>query len=592
MHSCLFVCLFMFSNMIQTTKLCQLHLCILRTYTRPISHSLLNFNEQEKMKTNNHNFREKTLKKSKKSKIQSFPLRPPIVAIMGHVDHGKTTLLDSLRNTNVAENEPGMITQHVSSFVINFEGRDVTFIDTPGHAAFAGIRGRGAKINDITVLVVDTNEGIKPQTQEVIDLILRNKIPTIVALNKIDRKSSKLEATEEQLVDAGIELEKYGGKTMSVPISGLKGVNLDKLVCCILKLADELELYSMEDLELKGRILEVNTQFSRGTVATVLVERGLLKLGTILQTGQAWCKVKHFQPAEGVDKFKFENGGKPGYPFKVIGWKQSPEPGAIFKQVESEKEAKANLKKIKLYNRFDQSPRHPEKAKEDKIIRKFADDNKTLYLVVRADTAGSLEALLNLLNGGNPKEVNISITRSGIGNIIQSDLIYADFIGAHVIGFNIELTEELKTLQTNLKVPVLSHNIVYNIVDYVKEELEAKLDPNYEERIVGEASVLKLFTIPNKLQASGCVVTTGRIEKSGKFKIFRKNNLVFEGNVRVLQHKKTPIKKIEKGNEFGISFADFNDCFEDDRIYCYQPFPVKKSLVWDISSTPDKEENV
>ena len=580
------VCLFMFSNIIQTMKFAQLHLCSINIFNRPISYSIL---KQEKT---NICFKEKITKKSQKIQIHSYPLRPPIVTIMGHVDHGKTTLLDSLRNTNVAENEPGMITQHVSSFVVNFEGRDVTFIDTPGHAAFAGIRGRGAKINDITVLVVDTNEGIKPQTQEVINLILRNEIPTIVALNKIDRIYSKLEETEEQLVDAGIELEKYGGKTMSVPISGLKGLNLDKLVGCILKLANQLELYSMEDLELKGRILEVNTQFSRGTVATVLVERGLLKVGSILQAGQAWCKVKHFQPTEGVDKSIFENGGKPGYPFKVIGWKQSPEPGIIFKQIASEKLAKGNIKKLEFYDNFDQSPRHPGKIDKTKILRKFADDTKTLYLVIRADTAGTLEALLNLLNSGNPKEVNISIIRFGIGNIVQSDLIYADFIGAHVIGFNIELAKELKTLQTNLKVPVFTHNIVYSIIDYVKEELEMKLDPNYEERVVGEASVLKLFAIPTKLQASGCIVTTGRVEKSGKFKIFRKNNLIFEGKARVLQHKRTQIKTIDKGKEFGISFEDFNNCFEDDKIYCYQPFPVKKSLVWDISSTPGMIETV
>ena len=524
------------------------------------------------------------------SESRPHSIRPPIVSVMGHVDHGKTTLLDSLRNTNVAENEPGLITQHVSSFVVNFQGRDVTFIDTPGHAAFAGIRGRGAKINDITILVVDTNEGIKPQTQEVIDLILKYKIPTIVALNKIDRKSSKLEATEEQLVDAGIELDKYGGDTMSVPISGLKGVNLDKLVRYILQLADKLELHSMEKLPLRGYVLEVNTQVSRGTVATVLVERGLLKIGSVLRSDSSWCKVKYFQPAEGADMSKFGNGGKPGYPFQVIGWKTPPMPGAVFKEISSQKEAKVSIKQQQQQQQ-QQMHRGVDKTgkKEDKITRKFADDLKTLYLVIKADTVGSLEAVLSLLTSGRLEEVKVEIARSSIGPILQSDLIYADKIGAHIIGFNIELGEELKVLQNNLKVAVFSHNVVYGIVDYVKRELEEKLDPSYEERIVGEASVLKLFTIPDKTQASGCVVKTGRIVKNAKFRIFRKNHLVFEGKLKVLQHKKTIINKIEKGNECGISFEDFDNCLEDDRICCYQDFPVRKSLVWDVSSEPNCE---
>ena len=521
------------------------------------------------------------------SESQIHSIRPPIVSVMGHVDHGKTTLLDSLRNTNVAENEPGLITQHVSSFVVSFQGRDVTFIDTPGHAAFAGIRGRGAKINDITILVVDTSEGIKPQTQEVIDLILKYKIPTIVALNKIDRKSSKLEATEEQLVDAGIELDKYGGDTMSVPISGLKGLNLDVLVRYILKLADELELHSMEELSLRGYVLEVNTQVSRGTVATVLVERGLLKIGSILQSDLSWCKVKYFQPAEGTDMSKFENGGKPGYPFQVVGWKTPPMPGAVFKEISSEKDAKISFKQQQQ-----QTQKQSDKTgkdEEDKITRKFADDLQTLYLVINADTAGSLEALLSLLTSGRLEEVKIEIARSAVGPIVQSDLIYADEIGAHIIGFNIELGEELKVLQKNLKVAVFSHNIVYGIVDYVKRELEEKLEPSYEERIVGEASVLKLFTIPDKTQASGCVVKTGRIVRNGKFRVFRKNNLVFEGKLKVLQHKKTVISKIERGNECGMSFKDFDGCLEDDKICCYQDVPVKKTLVWDVSNEPNSE---
>ena len=522
-----------------------------------------------------------------KSRIHS--IRPPIVSVMGHVDHGKTTLLDSLRNTSVAENEPGLITQHVSSFVVNFQGRDVTFIDTPGHAAFAGIRGRGAKINDITVLVVDTNEGIKPQTLEVIDLILKYKIPTIVALNKIDRKYSNLEATEEQLIDAGIELDKYGGDTMSVPVSGLKGVNLDKLVSCILKLADKLELHSMEKFPLRGYVLEVNTQVSRGIVATVLVERGLLKIGSLLRSDLSWCKVKYFQSAEGSgDKSKFESGGKPGYPFQVIGWKTPPMPGAVFREIASQKEAKISIKQQQQQQQHTQVDKTG-KEEEDKITRKFADDLKTLYLVIKVDTAGSLEALLSLLTSGRLEEVKIEIARSAVGPIVQSDLIYADKIGAHIIGFNVELGEGLRVLQSNLKVPVFSHNIVYGIVDYVKSELEERLEPSYEERVVGEASVLKLFTIPDKTQASGCIVTMGRIVKNGKFRIFRKNNLVFEGKLKVLQHKKTRISKIEKGNEFGISFEDFDNCLEDDRICCYQDFPVKRSLVWDVNSQPNCE---
>ncbi|KAI6653245.1 hypothetical protein LOD99_3770 [Oopsacas minuta] len=553
--------------MLQTNKLAQFYQIII--FRRLLSIAKIN---------------QEIKKSSKLNLIETHKLlRPPIVSVMGHVDHGKTTLLDSLRNTNVAENEPGLITQHVSSFVVNFEGRDVTFIDTPGHAAFAGIRGRGAKINDITILVVDTNEGIKPQTQEVIDLILKYEIPTIVALNKIDRKTSKLEATEEELVDAGIELENYGGSVMSVPISGLKRLNLDKLVRCILKLADRLELHSLEDFQLKGRILEVNTQFSRGTVATVLVERGLLKLGSILQSDLTWCKVKQFQATEGFDHSLFVNGGKPGYPFRVIGWKSPPTPGAIFKEISSEKMAKLSIKQLQTLEKTEKSLNVKDSSEKEKITRKFADDSKTLYLVVKADTAGSLEALLNLLTSGKLEEVKIEIVRSEVGAILQSDLIYADSIRAHVIGFNVKLDEDLKVLQKNLKIPVFVHNIVYGIVDYVKNELEDLLEPVYEERIVGEANILKLFKIPNNLQASGGIVISGRIERSGKFRVFRRNDLIFEGKVKVLQHKKTVIQKIEKGNEFGVSFTDFNNCLEDDRIFCYQNFPVRKSLVWDIA---------
>ena len=518
---------------------------------------------------------------------ENLKIRPPIVSVMGHVDHGKTTLLDSLRDTNVAESEPGLITQHVSSFVVNFKGRDVTFIDTPGHAAFSGIRGIGAKINDITVLVVDTNEGIKPQTQEVIDLILGYQIPTVVALNKIDRKTSDISATEEQLVEAGIELESFYGSTISVPISGLKKLNLDKLVEAILREAEKLELHSLEGYSLNGKVLDVYTKSSIGTVATVIVKRGLLKTGSVIRTKKAWCRVRHFEPAEGVDKSKFVDGGKPGYPFMVTGWRGKPDPDDNFFEVENMKTAKIILARRNKQVSMDEKSIHVDK----KVAQIFGQDPRTLYMIIKTDTAGSLNALVTLLKNAKPKGVKIEIVTWEVGPVLESDMIYADNIGAHVIAFNLDLDEKIKFLEKNLKVPVFCNNVIFRIIEYVKRELEEILEPRIEERIVGEAEILKLFKLPEKLQASGCIVKSGTIEKSGLFRVRRGNEVIFEGHPATLRHKKSHITKVVKGSEFGITFPNFNDCWEEDRVVCYQNFPVKERLVWNLDDGYETETN-
>ena len=507
--------------------------------------------------------------------------RPPIVSVMGHVDHGKTTLLDSLRDTNVAESEPGLITQHVSSFVVNFKGRDVTFIDTPGHAAFSGIRGRGAKINDVTVLVVDCCEGVRSQTREVIDLIKKYEIPCVVALNKIDRANADVSRTEQELFENGVELVKFDGNIPSVEISALKRINLDNLVREIISEADNLNLEADVDTNAFGFVLETKKCPTFGGLSTILPLQGKIRIRTIINSGLNFCSVRNiFLPSGGQAEEI-----SPGYPCTISGWKRGlPKAGLRF----------INTPGFKIAARMSKKPplQIPKRLKEKKLKTKVLRDNNevteikgdkgTLCLILKSDTEGSKEALENILTSTTPENLRIQLFSSKVGDITVTDIRCAKALNAHVLGYNVKLHFGAEKELKQTKIPIFTHNIVYRIIDYVREELTKMLEPTLSEKHVGFAEIISGpsqldFTPPYK-----CKLLEGRIDRQQRFRIISTDGVVrYDGELREIESGGDSIKP---GGEFEIRFEFYGEYDLTDRVECYEIIESSTQLVWSTNT--------
>ena len=515
--------------------------------------------------------------------IISSSIRPPIVSVMGHVDHGKTTLLDSLRNTNVAENEPGLITQHVSSFVVNFQGRDVTFIDTPGHAAFAGIRGRGAKINDITILVVDCCEGVKPQTREVISLINEYGLPCVVALNKIDRDEANIQQTEQELRENGIELTKHNGTIPSVEISALKGENLEKLMQVILTESNKINLETDNSGDAFGFVLETSKSPFVGGLANILPLRGSVRVGAIVSTGRTFCKIKAIQLPNGERVREVT----PGYPCTIAGWRNGlPSPGLKFISVERIRDAKRMskltdniwvLEKDKRKRQILKGKYLKSRSVATESAVEIKGDKNTLCLILKSDTQGSREALEKILTSTSPEQLKIKIFTSYIGDINLTDLRNAKAVKAHILGYNVGLHKEAETLLKQSYAPYFTHNVVYRIIDYVTEQLDKMLPPDYIEKRVGFADILSApsgldYTVPLV-----CRVVEGEFNENFSFRVLSQNGEVkYDGRSKEFE-------KIQE-DKFELRFPFFTEYQSTDRIECYDLVLRKKKVFWEVNT--------
>ncbi|KAF9106502.1 hypothetical protein BGX29_009314 [Mortierella sp. GBA35] len=556
-----------------------------------------------------------------------YPLRPPVVTIMGHVDHGKTTLLDSLRKTSVAAGEAGGITQHIGAFSVLLPSKQrITFLDTPGHAAFSAMRARGAHTTDIVVLVVAAEDGVMPQTAEAIKHAEEAGVPVIVAINKCDKYGAEPEKAKQALLKYGITVEDLGGETQCIEVSGLTGKNLDKLEEAILTLAEVLDLRAEVDMKGEGHVIESQIEKGRGNVATVLVKRGTLRVGDTIVAGDAWCKVK----ALVNDNGKNVKEAPPGTPVKVMGWKDLPKAGDEMLGAESEDQAKQAIstrilkkerqeqlktlvainekrritaeeedeekmairehkRKAWLFHQgmLDTYPEAPQVKKQLSVAAMAAKEEeesevKNLRMVVKGDVSGTVEAVCDAVSGLPANQVKVSVIQHGVGNIAESDIQFASSCNAMVLGFNVKADKKLMQTARQMGVNVKSYNVIYKLLDDVKIEMATLLPKDIEIQVAGEAKIAQIFPIKMKGGAvqnvAGCRITNGGVSRKEDVRIVRNGEVVWEGRLSTLKRIKEDIQEAKKGTECGMEFEGFQDFKEGDMIQSIKKIEVLRKL--------------
>ena len=499
--------------------------------------------------------------------------RAPIVAVMGHVDHGKTTLLDTLRKSSVAQKEAGGITQHVASYQVEAKnGKKITFIDTPGHAAFTSIRARGAKLTDIIVLVVAADDGIKEQTIEVIKQAQSQNVPLVIAINKIDKPDININKVKTDLMNYDIILEEFGGETLSCEISAKNNINLDKLLDTILLQAEICDLKANPNRNANGTILEARVDKGRGIVASVIIQGGTIKNSDIFVAGSAFGKVRAMYNNTGQ---KLNSIG-PSTPIELIGFDSTPEPGDVIVVVESEQKAREIAGKRKENKRNSSTNKISIKS----INQVMAQESmKILNVFVKADVYGSLEAIVASLEDIKHPEIMVKVIGKDIGIISESDIDFAVPSNAVVIGFNVNATSAAKELSKLNNIKILNHNVIYHLIEEIKSIMSSMLDPIIEEQYTGTADVKKLFVISRLGTIAGCYVSDGIIKRNNsKIKVIRNGKCVFEGKIKSMKHEKDEIKESKQNHECGILAEGYNDFQEGDKIECYEIIQKQKII--------------
>lgn len=510
--------------------------------------------------------------------------RPPVVCILGHVDHGKTTLLDAIRKANVVEGEAGGITQHVAAYQIEHSKKPITFIDTPGHAAFSAMRERGANLTDISVLVVAADDGFMPQTDEALKFAKRAQGSIVVAINKCDTKGANVDRVKTQMQEKGIAPEDWGGEILTECVSALKGDGIDNLLEQIALQAEVMELKANPKCPAKGVILEAQVEQGRGPTASVIVQKGTLKVGDAIVCGNASCKVKAMLD----DRGKNLKVAGPSTPVKLIGWSEPPEVGNTFDVVKNEKEAKKlaaeNLEAYKreqqeLLDLAKQSNAENASAGLDALFDAINLAQKsTLKIIIRGDVQGSVEALVGSLREIKSDKVELDIVQAGIGQISKSDITMASAAGASLIGFNVKMENGVQGLAKHHNINIYQHNIIYELIDIVKDAMADLLEPEIIESKIGAAEVRAIFGIGKGQNVAGCMVTEGKINRDIKARIVRKGEFIHESTVDTLKRFKDDVNEVRAGYECGIRINGFNDYEEGDSIEVIQIDKKRPSL--------------
>ncbi len=501
--------------------------------------------------------------------------RPPVVTIMGHVDHGKTSLLDYIRKTNVVAGEAGGITQHIGAYQVRLDnGKLISFLDTPGHEAFTAMRARGAQITDIVVLVVAADDSVMPQTVEAINHSLAANVPIIVAINKIDKPNSDPLKIKTQLSERGILVEEWGGKYQSVEISAKAGLNIDVLLEKILLEAEVLDLKANPDREARGVIVEAKLDKGKGTVASVLVQKGTLKAGDSFVAGIYSGRVKAMYDERG---HKVENAA-PSTPVQVLGFDGMPQAGDLLVALESERDVKEiSLKRQQL--KREQDFRQIHLITLDDISKQIKEGKQVdLNVIIKGDVDGSVEALSDSLLKLGSNEVKVSVIHKGIGEISENDVLLAAASGAIVVGFNVRPNLKARKLAEAEKVDIRLHNIIYDVINEVKLALEGLLEPEKKEEILGTVEVRQTFKVPKIGMVAGCYVVDGKISRGNKVRLLRDGFVVFDGNIFALRRFKDDVKDVESGYECGISLENYNDIKVGDIIESYRIVEIKRKL--------------
>jgi translation initiation factor IF-2 len=505
--------------------------------------------------------------------------RPPVVTIMGHVDHGKTSLLDALRQTNVVSGEAGGITQHIGAYQVTSPlGGLITFIDTPGHAAFTSMRQRGAQATDIVVLVVAADDGVMPQTIEAISHAKAAGVPIIVAINKIDKPGAKPERVRSELLQYEIQVETLGGDILEVEVSALKKLNLDKLLEAIQLQAELLDLKANPERPAEGIVIEAKLDKGRGPVATVLVQRGTLRAGDIVVAGSAWGRVRALVNDQG----KAIKEAPPSLPVEVLGFSAAPEAGDRLAVVENEARAR-EVTEYRERQRRDAAAARSERGSGSSIEQmmsqlKSSAGRQEFPLVIKGDVQGSVEAIVQALEKVGNDEVQARVLHAGVGGITESDITLAGASGAAVLGFNVRALKEARDASERQGVEVRYYNIIYDLVDDIRNAMSGLLAPERREEFLGNAQILEVFNISKVGKVAGCRVTEGRVERGAGVRLIRDNVVVHEGKLSTLKRFKDEVKDVQVGQECGMAFENYQDMRAGDIIECYLVTEVKRSL--------------
>jgi translation initiation factor IF-2 len=501
--------------------------------------------------------------------------RPPVVTIMGHVDHGKTSLLDALRKTDVVSGEAGGITQHIGAYQIQLKsGQKITFLDTPGHAAFTAMRARGAKVTDIVVLVVAADDGVMPQTVEAIAHAKAAKVPLIVAINKIDKGDANPTRVKTELLQHEIQVEDMGGETQAIEVSATKAIGLDKLEEAILLQAEILDLKANPDRAAEGAVVEAKLDRGRGPVATVLIERGTLKVGDIVVAGSEWGRVRLLQN----DRGETVTSAGPSSPVEVLGLSGAPEAGDEFVVVENDARAREVTEYRARKRREARQATNSRQTLDQLLKTRETGEKRMLPIVLKADVQGSAEAIQGALQKLATDEVGVQVLQSGVGGITESDIILAHASGAAVIGFNVRADKLARERAKRDGVEIRYYNIIYNVVDDVKAVLSGMLAPELREKFLGNAEILEVFTITKVGKVAGCRVTEGVVRRGAKVRLIRDNVVIHEGELSTLKRFKDEVREVQSGQECGMAFANYQDMQKGDVIEAFEVETIQRAL--------------
>jgi translation initiation factor IF-2 len=508
--------------------------------------------------------------------------RPPVVTIMGHVDHGKTTLLDAIREASVVETEAGGITQHIGAYQAQHDGRKITFLDTPGHEAFTAMRARGAKVTDVAVLVVAADDGVKPQTQESIAHARAAEVPIVVAVNKIDKPGADPQRVRQELVNEDLQPEEWGGSTQYSDVSAKEKQNLDDLLEKVLLVADaELELKANPKAEASGPIIESRLDVGRGPVATMLVHRGTLRVGDAIVAGDAWGKVRALHTYRGE---KVEEAG-PGDPIEIIGFDKPPAAGEHARVVENDRQAR-HLAQVRgeRVRREQLAQRRPAGVSLESLFSEMQEGAvQDLNIVIKADVDGSVEAAVSELQKIQHPEVRVNVIHTGVGGISENDVMLATASNAMIVGFNVRPNAEARALAEREGVEIRTYNVIYRLTEDIEQALVGMLKPVTTEETLGEAEVRALFRVSRLGTIAGSYVTSGIVRRGAKVRVVRDGTVIYDTTISQLKRFKDDVREVEEGFECGILLEGFNDVKEGDVLEVYEVKQVERT---DLTAAP------
>ncbi len=524
----------------------------------------------------------KTLKKEETQDISNFEnfeiiddeadliARPPVITIMGHVDHGKTTLLDYIRNSHVVDGEAGGITQHIGAYQIDYEGNKLTFIDTPGHAAFTEMRARGASVTDIVIIIVSAEDGVMPQTKEAIDHALAADVPIVVAINKIDKPNANPDRIMTEMAELSITPEEWGGTIPFVRISAVTGEGINNLLDTILAIAEVSELKANPNRYASGTVIESRVDKNMGGVASILIQNGTLRLGDPLVVGTAHGRVRTLKNDLGRDILS----AGPSMPVEITGLSDNPSAGDKFMAFESEKEAREIASKRAIQEKMRKNTRQT--LSLDELFAQIQSGVKEINVVLKCDVRGSEEAVRNSLEKIDVEGVKIKVVRSGIGTITESDIILANASNAIVIGFNVVPSNKTKEVAKEYNVDIRLYTIIYKVVEEMEQAMKGMLDPEFEESVIGSCEVRQLFKFSKVGTIAGVFVTNGVMKNGASVRIIRDGVIIYDGVIGSLQREKDTVKEVKNGFECGITIEGYNDIKVGDIFENYEMVEVKR----------------